>query len=183
MERVSLTQVARALRVPQHKLIHFCEKRVVVPDLLDARGRGSSRGFSYRNLFEFAVALEMRRMELPVSLIRAVLRVLRSFELAASRMLPGFSFPESLRSADAPTVRVLIVDGSRLSFSIGKGPSEPAIFGDVELPNESRRTPRARVGEVRRLSSAVARKLLASARTRSEINLTLIASSLPLPTG
>ncbi len=56
MTRVTLTQAAWVLRVPQHKLIHLCEKGVVVPEIHDARGRGSSRGFSRRNLFEFAVA-------------------------------------------------------------------------------------------------------------------------------
>jgi len=183
MERLTLTQAARALGVPQHKLIHLCEKRVIVPDLDDARGRGSSRAFSHRNLFEFAIALEMRRMELPVSLVQAVLRVLRSFESAASAMLPAFSLPESLRRPAAPTMRVLIVDGSRLAFSIGKTDSEAAVFGDVELPSRSNRKRIARSGEIRKLSSARARKLLDSAKTRSEIDLTRIAESLPFPNG
>ena len=39
MKRVTLTQAARALGVPQHRLIHLCEKHVVVPDLDEARGR------------------------------------------------------------------------------------------------------------------------------------------------
>ena len=75
MAPFTLTQAAKALSVAQHKLIHLCEKKVVVPDVHDARGRGSSRKFSKRNLFDFAVALEMRRLELPVSFVQAVLRV------------------------------------------------------------------------------------------------------------
>jgi hypothetical protein len=65
----------------------LCEKRVVVLDVRAARGRGSSREFPKRNLFDFAVALEMRRLELPVSFVKAVLLVLRSFEGEAKTML------------------------------------------------------------------------------------------------
>jgi len=79
----TLTAAAKLLAVPQHKLIHLCEKKVVVPDVRDARGRGRSREFSKRNLFDFAVALQMRRLELRVSFVRAALRVLRSFEAEA----------------------------------------------------------------------------------------------------
>ena len=125
MERVTLTQAARALGVPQHKLIHFCEKGVVVPDLHDARGRGSSRGFSRRNFFEFSVALEMRRLGLSVALIRAVLLVLRSFESAVASTMAGFALPASLQSSGAPTVTALIVDGQRLFFSVARGRSRP----------------------------------------------------------
>src|ERR671919_595099 len=87
----TLTEAAKSLGVPQHKLIHLCEKNVVVPDVRDARGRGSSRQFSKRNLFDFAVALEMRRLELPVSFVQAVLRVLRSFEAQVKSTLREFT--------------------------------------------------------------------------------------------
>src|SRR5438046_3365316 len=120
MKRVTLTQAARALGVPQHRLIHLCEKHVVVPDLDEARGRGSSRGFSRRNLFEFAVALELRRLELPVGMVRAVLLVLRSFERAAKKMLPRFVLPDSLVRSESPEVSILIIDGSQLYFRVAK---------------------------------------------------------------
>ena len=56
-EGITLTQAARMLGVLQHRLIHYCEKGVVVPDLEDAQGRGSSRRFSAMNLFEFSVEI------------------------------------------------------------------------------------------------------------------------------
>src|SRR5262250_681152 len=92
----TLTEAAKVLGTPQHKLIHLCEKKVVIPDVRDARGRGTSRQFSKRNLFDFAVALEMRRLELPVSFVQAVLRVLQSFEAEAKATLGDFALPESL---------------------------------------------------------------------------------------
>jgi hypothetical protein len=181
MTRLTLTQAAKALGVAQHKLIHLCQKRAVVPDIDDARGRGSSRGFSYRNLFEFAVALEMRRLELPLSIISAVLFVLRSFEAAAGATLPGFALPESLQTANAPTVRAFILDGERLFFSVGKGRGTTSFFGGVDLPKRSRRLRATRPPDVRKLSTAAATKLMASAKTRAEIDLTRIAVDLPRP--
>ena len=70
----TLSEIARRLDVPQHRLIHLCEKGVVVPDVHEAAGRGSSRVFSSRNFLELAVALRLRDMMLPVAAIGAVVR-------------------------------------------------------------------------------------------------------------
>ena len=57
----TLSQIARRLDVPQHRLIHLCEKGVVVPEVHDATGRGgqaaSSRpttSWSSTSRFDFA---------------------------------------------------------------------------------------------------------------------------------
>jgi DNA-binding transcriptional MerR regulator len=71
----TLTEAARLLGEPQHRLIYLCEKGVVEPDVQDAGGRGSSRRFSNRNLLEFAVALRLRELELPAAVIAAVVHV------------------------------------------------------------------------------------------------------------
>jgi hypothetical protein len=63
-EQWTLTEAAGLLREPQHRLIYLCEKGVVRPDYEDAKGRGSSRRFSARNLLEFAVALRLREFEI-----------------------------------------------------------------------------------------------------------------------
>ena len=139
----TLTQAARALGVPQHKLIHLCEKQVVVPDVQGARGRGSSRQFSKRNLFEFAVALEMRRLELPVSFVQAVLRVLRSFETEVQSAQRDFVLPDSLLADGAPRLQLLILDGERLYFMLTKGNDPSLVFGGVDV-----RHPRARGREL-----------------------------------
>src|SRR5262245_61731957 len=171
----TLTDAARLLGVPQHKLIHLCEKKVVVPDVRDARGRGSSRQFSKRNLFDFAVALEMRRLELPVSFVKAVLLVLRSFETEASAILGKFALPDSLIAPRAPQLVLLILDGERLYFHLDAQESPPRVFGGVDI-----RHPRAR-GRARhhisvgRLEPAEAKRILSAARTRAEFNLSQIA--------
>ena len=92
---------------PQHRLIHLCEKGVVVPDVHGAAGRGSSRVFSSRNFLELAVALRLRDMMLPVAAVGAVIHVLEAFEQRLRK--------ESPPTSRSPTVCVRI--GRRTSGS------------------------------------------------------------------
>ncbi len=128
----TLTQAARSLGESQHRLIYLCEKGVVQPDLEDAKGRGSSRRFSARNLLEFAVALRLRELELPASIIGAVTYTLRAFERKVHDQIRTFHLPDSLRGAAAPDLRVLISDG-RLYLSLGTGKDIPKVYGGIEL--------------------------------------------------
>jgi len=89
-EPITLKEVQLRLGVRQHVLIHLCEKGVVEPDFADTSGRGKRRQFSQRNLFEFGVALVLRRFELPILTVGLVVRMLRSFERALGRVAPGF---------------------------------------------------------------------------------------------
>ena len=173
----SLTQAARILESAQHRLIHLCEKGVVVPDR-EARGRGTTRKFSKRNLFDFAVALEMRRLELPVSFTRAVVRVLQSFELEAQSIREGFTIPDSLVAPRAPRLVLTIVNGQRLYFSLAAGRQAPRMFGGVSIRHPAVRGRGRHHQEIGRLQSAEAEEALATARTRVDIDLSRIALDL-----
>jgi DNA-binding transcriptional MerR regulator len=129
----SLSEVARRLDVPQHRLIHLCEKGVVVPDVHDAAGRGSSRLFSSRNVLELALALRLREMMLPVATASAVIHVLRAFESQLRQEIPGFSLAETLQETRSPDLRVIISDGQTLYFSLGLPGHTPKLFGGVPL--------------------------------------------------
>ena len=128
----TLTEAARSLGEPQYRLIYLCEKGVVQPDLEEAKGRGSSRRFSARNLLEFAVALRLRELELPASIIGAVTYTLRAFERKVQDQLRTFRLPESLRGAAAPDLRAIISDG-RLYLSLGTGKDVPKVYGGIDL--------------------------------------------------
>jgi len=128
----TLTEAARSLGEPQHRLIYLCEKGVVQPDLEDAKGRGSSRRFSARNLLEFAVALRLRELELPASIIGAITYTLRAFERKVQDRIRTFRLPDSLRGPAAPDLRILISDG-RLYLSLGMGTEVPKVYGGIEL--------------------------------------------------
>jgi DNA-binding transcriptional MerR regulator len=129
----TLTEAARLLREPQHRLIYLCEKGVVVPDFQDAEGRGSSRRFSARNLLEFGIALRLRGLGIPAAVSGAVVYVLRGFEKAIAKTMPGFSLPGSLIAASAPELSVIIGDDERLYFSLGSAKSGTATYGGVPL--------------------------------------------------
>src|ERR1700761_3234427 len=129
----TLSEIARRLDVPQHRLIHLCEKGVVVPDVHGAAGRGSSRVFSERNFLELAVALRLRDMMLPVAAVGAVVHVLEAFEEQLRQDLPHFALAESLREDRAPDLRVIISDGQTVYFSLGAPDQESRLFGGIPL--------------------------------------------------
>lgn len=129
----TLTEASRLLGEPQHRLIYLCEKGVVEPDVQDAGGRGSSRRFSARNLLEFAVALRLRELELPASLIGAVVYVLRAFERSVRREIPNFELPRSLQDPNGPDLQVVIGDRQRLYFTLGTRGASPKVFGGIDL--------------------------------------------------
>lgn len=133
----TLAEVARRLEVPQHRLIHLCERLVVVPDIQDAGGRGSSRIFSARNFLELAVALRLRDMMLPVTATGAIVHVMRTLEDRLGDDLPDFSLVTSLTSADAPDLRVIISDGHQIFFSLGQGGKTARLFGGVSIEHLS----------------------------------------------
>jgi len=174
----TLTQAATALGVAQHKLIHLCEKKVVVPDVRDARGRGSSREFSERNLFDFALALEMRKLEVPVSFVRAVLRVLRTFEVEARASLGGSPLPVGLLAANAPRLTLLILDGERLYFRLESPKGQVRVVGGMNIKHPRLRGRARQHQGVGRLAPAELNHVLTNARTRIEIDLSQIAQDL-----
>lgn len=188
----TLTEAARLLGEPQHRLIYLCETGVVEPDLQDAEGRGSSRRFSNRNLLEFAVALRLRDLELPAAMIAAVVHVLRAFDGALGRDMTGFHLPESLRAPGAPDLRAVIGDGRRLYFTLASGARTPKIYGGIDLedlkaPKKARGRPRPKLRlvepapTVRRTSGpADFGGPEGSRHTRVEISITRIAQDLPL---
>jgi DNA-binding transcriptional MerR regulator len=128
----TLTEAARLLGEPQHRLIYLCEKGVVEPDFEEAKGRGSSRRFSAHNLLEFAIALRLRMLEIPALSIGAITYTLRAFEHKVQQQIPAFSLPYSLRGAAAPDLRVILKEG-RLYLTLGMGKSTPKVYGGVEL--------------------------------------------------
>ena len=129
----TLSEVARLFGQPQHRLIHLCEKGVVRADFEEARGRGSSRRFSRRNLLQFAVALKLRELMVPVAPIGAVVHVLGAFERILAREMPGFRLPDSLAELGAPELRVIITDRRSLFFALHPKKGAPKLFGGVDL--------------------------------------------------
>lgn len=115
----SLKQIQLRFGVPQHVLIHLCEKGVIHPDISDPQGRGKAREFSRRNVFEFAIALELRKYEIPLSRIGAILKVLGAFEKDVQKSLSSFELPTSLQGK-SPSLTFYLFDGDLAVFVLGK---------------------------------------------------------------
>jgi DNA-binding transcriptional MerR regulator len=176
----TLSGAARLLGEPQHRLIYLCEKGVIHPDLQDAEGRGSSRRFSARNLLEFGVALRLRALGIPVAISGAILHVLRGFEKAIAKEMPGFSLPGSLLKAKAPELKVVFGDDQRLYFSLSKGKSTAKTYGGIRLQNlmESEKDANTDNTDRKRLRGVGREAKEGAMRARVEVSVTGIAQDL-----
>ena len=185
----TLTEAARLLGEPQHRLIYLCEKDVVQPDFEDAKGRGSSRRFSAQNLLEFAIALRLRVLEIPALSIGAITYTLRAFEHKVQQQIPAFNLPYSLRGAAAPDLRVILKEG-RLYLTLGMGKSTPKVYGGVELKKLGRDKSRKagdlqralvlRTSSGRKTGHGVNGEFGESAVARVEMSITRMAQELRL---
>lgn len=112
----TMKEIEDRLQVKQNILIHLCEKRVVIPDLEDAKGRGRVRRFSDFNLFEFAVALEIKAYNINIGFIAVITRILRKYfegqDLQNNYNLMSFMGDKSL-----PTVFLVIADAKYAYFT------------------------------------------------------------------
>lgn len=168
----TLSEAARFLGQPQHRLIYLCERGAVRPDNADASGRGSSRRFSERNLLELAIALRLRELTVPAATIAGVLYALRSFETKVRKAMPGFRLLADLRQTAAPHLRVSIADGEALIFSLGPagGPATLTAVTDFRKLRAGGRVP------LRDTAPGAARDPIA----RVEVDVTRLAQELRL---
>ena len=116
---LTLKQIQLKLGVPQYVLIHLCEKGVIEPEFEQTQGRGQWRKFSHKNLFEFAVALELRKYEVSVSTIAVIIRLLSSFERATKNKISNFELPNYLITKKVSS-NLFIFNGTHLLFEINK---------------------------------------------------------------
>ena len=131
---MALKEIQRKLNTPQHVLIHLCEKGVIEPDVQQTQGRGIRRQFSSRNLFEFIVALTIRKYGIPVTTTAAVVRLLRSFERSTQQRVKGFGLLRFLqRSRGRSNIVLRLYDGQYMVFGIETDGQFKSITGfDLE---------------------------------------------------
>ena len=134
----TLTQIANLLGRPQYKLIYLCEKGVILPDGVDARGRGSSRRFSTRNLFEFMVAFTLSDFHVPTNITKNLLQALRSFDKYLTKKYPLLKLPYSLTYPNCPEVKAILIKGTYLYFEIGQADKSAVYIGGINLMDDDR---------------------------------------------
>jgi hypothetical protein len=165
-EPIALKEVQLRLGVPQHVLIHLCEKGVIEPDFAETSGRGKHREFSRRNLFEFGVALAVRRLELPVVTAAMLVSLLRRFTHAVEKAVPEFELPDALLG-EGTELALHLYDGRDLVLQAhGGGLRRPLIVG-ANIGDASSPIARPRIEKLDALPTQYEAQL--------EINLTQIA--------
>ena len=80
---------------------------------------GQFRRFSKKNLYEFAIALQIRKFQIPVDMAKIVLTVLQKFEKTLKKEMKDFDF-EHLAKKGMPEMKVFIDNGEDILFSLGK---------------------------------------------------------------
>ena len=180
----TLTEIARLLHQPQHRLIYLCEKGVIKPDFSDAHGRGSSRRFSDRNIFEFSTALVLSEFHFPATMSANFLYSIRSFETSVRESLNDFRLPDALMGDQSPAIIGIITNGSLLYFSLGFPGKLKKVFGGIDISEVSK----SNDASIANLDSQVAVSRTeeygalstSSNLARFEINLTKVAQNLEL---
>ena len=179
----TLTGIAKLLQQPLHRLIYLCEKGVIVPDGTDAEGRGSSRRFSARNLFEFSIALTLGEFHIPAIMSGKVLLALRAFEKVLKQTISNLDLPYALRTPNAPEIRVLLTNGSCLYFAIGEG-GRTKLIGGVDLLIHKGNVNWQSISEIPVNSESSTGEYIwrpaGSERAYFEVNITQIAKDLPI---
>lgn len=165
---ITLKEVQLRLGAQQHVLIHLCEKGVIEPDFAETTGRGKRREFSERNVFEFAVALALRSLEVSVATTALLVRLLRTFSKAAQKAVPEFDVLGGLHGGGLQVVMYLY-DDRDVVFELTDGPATntPILLG-AQLPPDVA-TAKSRVQRLDKLPQDYSARL--------EVNLTRIARS------
>ena len=181
----TLPEIARRLDVPQHRLIHLCEKGVVVPEIHDAAGRGSSRVFSVNNFLELAVALRLRDMMLPVRVVGVIVHVVRRFGQELQSAGDGLPLATSLTGPRAPELRVIVSDGKNIYFSLARAGQKPTLFGGTPVDAGTTSLAHGTTGLQTRSTSVTNGEHIfggpeGSEFARMEMSVTAIARALPL---
>ena len=180
----TLTEIARLLHQPQHRLIYLCEKGVIKPDFSDAHGRGSSRRFSAKNIFEFSTALVLSEFHFPATMSANFLYTIRSFETSVRESLNDFRLPDALMDDQSPEIIGIVTNGSLLYFSLGFPGKLKKVFGGIDISEVSK----SNDASIANLDSQVTvgrteehgPLSTGSSLARFEINLTKVAQNLKL---
>ena len=124
----------------------------------------------------------MRALGIPASVSGAVVYVLRGFEKAISKEIPGFSLPGSLLRVNAPELKVVIGDDRRLYFSLSTGRSAAKTYGGVPLANLVESVSKGDMGQTSRKCTRGAGDEVKEGvmRARVEVSVTGIAQDLGL---
>ena len=116
-KKFNTTQIEEILQVPQRDLLRLCEEGIIMPEFSDPNNGDEAHQFSQRNLVEFAVALEMRKLQFSFDTVHLVISVLKKFLEEVKKGIPDYS-PLHLGNKNYPRLIIRIKETETLIFSI-----------------------------------------------------------------
>jgi DNA-binding transcriptional MerR regulator len=108
-------------------LTYWTDIRVIVPEIEDADGPGHRRRFSFRNLYETAIAVELATWKLHVEKIRTVVEALSRHAMSGAAAAKLKAIAPSLRGFDAYEA-LAYVDRNGAVFTYSKRDPLPKVL-------------------------------------------------------
>ena len=116
-KQFTLTRIQEILQASSQDLLRLCEEGIIMPEFSDPNNGGEGHRFSQRNLVEFAVALEMRKLQFSFDTVHLVISVLKKFLEEVKKGIPDYS-PLHLGNKNYPRLIIRIKETETLIFSI-----------------------------------------------------------------
>lgn len=73
-----LTEIVKIFNIKRHFVIHLVERDIIKP-LLDMKGRGKSRVYSYKNLIEIGIFIYLNKLDLSYEMANRILKIVSEY--------------------------------------------------------------------------------------------------------
>lgn len=125
-----MKEVVKRLGVKKDALVYLCTKNVIVPDVEDPpKGRGHVRRFSEFNMFEFAVALELKDYNIKIGYISIIMRMFRKLFQELASMKDGIGWSRFKTDRTLPLLSMVIMDAEYMYFRIHNDKGDKLVPG------------------------------------------------------
>jgi len=129
-ESYTMKEVVSRLSVKKDALVYLCTMNVVVPDIEDPpKGRGHVRRFSEFNIFEFAVALELKDYNIKIGYISIIMRMFRKLFQELEFMQDGLGWLRFKLDKNLPQLIMVIMDAESMYFRIRNNKGDKLVQG------------------------------------------------------
>ena len=133
-EPLALSQMGSILNTPQQNLLRLCEEGIIMPEFSDPNNGDEAHQFSQRNLVEFAIALQMRKLQFSFDTVHLVISVLKKFLEEVKKGIPDYS-PLHLGNKNYPRLIIRIKETETLIFSIYRTSKKSWMHRTCPIPS------------------------------------------------
>lgn len=126
MEGFTAGEAEKLTGVPYNRLDYWARSGFIKPSVAGAKGKGSKRLYSFRDLVALKTAKELRDLGIPLQTLRKVVRHLRQFK--------GLENPLAEARLVVAGNDVLLVQSPEELISVLKSPGQGVLHLVLDLP-------------------------------------------------